>query len=135
MLWLLDFRLVEREPADFVLTPLGLTIVGAVDFLPVIDLARVDLTPVPMLPMLPMLMDFARVDLRLVFFALVDFGRVILPVVLPIVLLAVFPADFPLVFLEADDMERPFRMRILVPPPLPLIVCIASQSLPISLAL
>jgi hypothetical protein len=115
MLWLRDFREPTRALADFVLDPLDLIIVGALDFLLVIDFVR-DVFP-------------------LVFFELVDFGRVILPLVLLIDLLAVFPEALPVVFLEADVMERLFRMPMPLPPPFALIACMASQSLPNSLAL
>jgi hypothetical protein len=111
MLWLRDFRAPTRALADFVLDPLDLTIVGVADFLPVID--------------------FVRVVFPLVFFELMDLGRVSLPVVLLIDLLAVFREALPEVFLETDDMERLFRMRI----PLPRVACISSQSLPNSLVL
>ena len=108
-LWLRELELVLRALVERVLEPLDFVIPDAALFLPVLDRALAD-------------------------FPLVDLGLLILPAVLLIVLLAIISSVMPVVLLEADEVERLFRIFIPALSPLP-IVCMASSSLPNSLAM
>jgi hypothetical protein len=113
--WLRDFEPIPPEPVDRVLEPPGRVLLDAAAFLPVVDLTLADL-PLADLP-------------------LVDPGLLILPDVLLILLLAVFLAVLPAVLLEADEAERLFCILIPSLSPFPLILSMASASLPSSLAM
>ena len=101
-----DFEL--RELADFVLEPLDLVLLDATPALPVVDLILADLTLLDTLAVLPEVLAF-------------------LPAILPTLALATF--------LEADEVERLFLLLLPSLPPLPLVLRLASPSLPNSLVM